>query len=180
VAPAALQPLCPPWARLFVVAWALLLLFGFILADRKQTPIYESYSGDLHINWWYFVLPPAVALAVRLVASGFSSRSRRPYDRGWTGETSESACGRQCRRSSLPPSNEQHDSVNALNPGCVPPQPPKWRAARGDPMPSKPEGSSKTASTCSSGTRAAPRHRRLGALTRRSTVSSHDHVKQKN
>jgi hypothetical protein len=62
-----------PWGRLFVVTWALLLVFGFIFPEGRGKPIH-SYGSDLLVNWWYFVVPPVVALAVRLVVSGFSSR----------------------------------------------------------------------------------------------------------
>jgi hypothetical protein len=62
-----------PWGRLFVVAWALLLVFGFVFPDESGKPIHSSYGGQL-VNWWYFVVPPALALAVRLVVSGFSSK----------------------------------------------------------------------------------------------------------
>ena len=64
-----------PWARLFVVAWALLLLAGFILADEGREPIHDWHlsRGPL-VNWWYFILPPAVALAIRLVMGGFLTK----------------------------------------------------------------------------------------------------------
>jgi hypothetical protein len=62
-----------PWARLFVIAWALLLLVGFFLPEQTWRPIHDwhYYRGPL-VNWWYFVLPPAFAIAVRAAARGFA------------------------------------------------------------------------------------------------------------
>jgi len=79
-----------PWARLFLVAWALLLLGGFFFSESTFPPIrWNSYHAKLLVNWWYFVLPPAIAVGIRLVARGFvrvrsaedqSSESRLPPD----------------------------------------------------------------------------------------------------
>lgn len=63
-----------PWGRLFVVAWALLLLVGSFLPDETWRPVHDwRYIHGPFVNWWYFVVPPAVALAIRVVVRGFSS-----------------------------------------------------------------------------------------------------------
>lgn len=61
-----------PWMRSFLVAWGLLLLGGLLFPHYASSrPIYGWRYGP-RVNWWYFVLPPALALGAVIVRKSFA------------------------------------------------------------------------------------------------------------